>query len=325
SVEPEARLGGAEGAPRTGLQLVFLSSCHSQSVAKCFIEAGVRHVIAVKKDSKVLDHKAAEFAKSFYASLLRGDTVRRAFLLGSACLEGSDQPEEGHKFLLLPPEGDHDIPVFEEVPDGQFVDATPLKPPYRCDAVTQYFWGRAVDVQKVVKHMVSGVPCVTITGQKGIGKTQVLLKACAYTRERNVFGEIFFCRLDRAVGGNDACNWLEQGFQLPAGSLVAHNMDGVVAKISQHVRDQLQALREQGSHPSRRALLVLDGCSQNVVMVGEERFFLSRLLSRLVDVLRTEGVTLTTAVTMRAKGPMAPGRIGVPGEKTVVVEPLDAR
>ncbi|CAN0570934.1 unnamed protein product, partial [Ectocarpus sp. 12 AP-2014] len=73
-----------------------------------------------------------------------------------------------------------------------------------CDAVTQYFWGRAVDVQKVVKHMVSGVPCVTITGQKGIGKTQVLLKACAYTRERNVFGEIFFCRLDRAVGGNDA-------------------------------------------------------------------------------------------------------------------------
>ncbi|CAN0390509.1 unnamed protein product, partial [Ectocarpus sp. 13 AM-2016] len=32
-------LWGGEGAPRTGLQLVFLSSCHSQSVAKCFIEA----------------------------------------------------------------------------------------------------------------------------------------------------------------------------------------------------------------------------------------------------------------------------------------------
>lgn len=41
-------LGGTEAgragsddaaAPRTGLQLVFLSSCHSQSVAKCFIEA----------------------------------------------------------------------------------------------------------------------------------------------------------------------------------------------------------------------------------------------------------------------------------------------
>lgn len=52
SKEPEFRLGGrqpslsaggrkgeAAGPPRTGLQLVFLSSCHSQSVAKCFIEA----------------------------------------------------------------------------------------------------------------------------------------------------------------------------------------------------------------------------------------------------------------------------------------------
>ena len=52
-------------------------------------------------------------------------------------------------FSLLPPDGNHDIPVFEEVPAGQFVDATPVKPPYRCDAVTNYFWGRAVDVQKV--------------------------------------------------------------------------------------------------------------------------------------------------------------------------------
>ena len=43
--------------------------------------------------------QAAEFAKSFYASLLRGDTVRQAFQLGSAQLGVSDQPEEGHKFL----------------------------------------------------------------------------------------------------------------------------------------------------------------------------------------------------------------------------------
>ncbi|CAM9781667.1 unnamed protein product, partial [Scytosiphon promiscuus] len=334
SMEPEFRLGGRQpsvlggrkgegGPPRTGLQLVFLSSCHSQSVAKCFIEAGVRHVIAVKRDSKVLDHKAAEFAKSFYTSLLRGDTVRQAFLLGSAYLEGSDQPEEGHKFLLLPPDGNHDIPVFEEVPAGQFVDATPLKPPYRCDALTQYFWGRAVGVQEVVKHMVHGAPCVTITGQKGIGKTQVLLKACAYTRERNVFGEILFCRVDKADGGNDACSWLEKGFLLPAGSLGAHNMDGAVAKITEHVRKHLMPLmRQRGS--SKRALLVLDGCSEHVV-VGQERVYLRDLLSRLFAALDLAGVRLTAAVTMRATGPEAPGQVGVPGEKTVVVEELDAR
>lgn len=35
---------------------------------------------------------------------------------------------------------------------------------------------------------------------------QVLLKACAYTQERHVFGDIFFCRVDKDV---DACRWLE--------------------------------------------------------------------------------------------------------------------
>eukprot|EP00752_Nemacystus_decipiens_P010689 g9520.t1 len=334
--------GGVDAAavPRTGLQLVFLSSCHSQSVAKCFIEAGVAHVIAVKQEFKVLDHKAAEFAKMFYTSLLRGDTVRQAFHLGSAQLGVSDQPEEGHKFLLLPPDGNHDVPVFEEVPAGQFVDATPVKPPYRCDAVANYFWGRAVDVQKVVKHMVRGAPCVTITGQAGIGKTQVLLKACAYTRERNVFDEIFFCRVDSAGRGNDACNWLEGGFQLAGGSLLACGMGGAVRKITDHVRAHFPALsqghssstwtssssRSSSTPPSskKRALLVLDGCKQQV-FVGQVRVSLRELLRSLQEAFNSIGVTLTAAVTMREAGPTEPGRVGISGEKIEVVRALDAR
>ena len=50
---------------------------------------------------------------------------------------------------LLPKDGNHDVPVFQAVPTGRFVDLTPLKPPHRCDAVSNFFWGRAVDVQKV--------------------------------------------------------------------------------------------------------------------------------------------------------------------------------
>lgn len=38
---------------------------------------------------------------------------------------------------------------------------------------------------------------------------QVLLKACEYAQERHVFGEIFFCRVDKAGRCDDACNWLE--------------------------------------------------------------------------------------------------------------------
>ncbi|CAN0268831.1 unnamed protein product, partial [Laminaria digitata] len=264
--------------------------------------------------------QAADFAESFYTSLLRGDTVRQAFLLSSDRLIVSDQPEEGHKFLLLPEGGNHDVPVFQAVRAGHFVDATPLKPPHRCDTLTEFFWGRAVDVQNVVKHMVDGDRCVTITGQKGIGKTQVLLKACEYTQERHVFGEIFFCRVDKAGRGNDACNWLEKGFQLPAGSLGAHNIDGAVTKIANHVRLQLQVLRRRGLRASERALLVLDGCEQHVV-VGQERVELKSLLLRLFNALPI----LTAAVTMRAEGSAAPGRVGIAGEKVVVVGPLDDR
>lgn len=96
-----------------------------------------------------------------------------------------------------------------------------------------------------------------------------------------------------------------------------------MAKITEHVKSQLMPLmRQRGS--SKRALLVLDGCSEHVV-VGQERVYLRDLLSRLFAALEMVGVRLTAAVTMRATGPEAPGRVGVLGEKTVVVEELDAR
>lgn len=101
-------------------------------------------------------------------------------------------------------------------------------------------------------------------------------------------------------------------------------MSGAVERITEHVRWHLHRLRQKGGRPSRRVLLALDGCTQHVV-VGQERVFLKDLLSRLFGALKAVGVRLTAAVTMRATGPMAPGRVGVLGEKTVVVEALDAR
>ena len=95
----------------------------------------------------------------------------------------------------------------------------------------------------------------------------------------------------------------------------AHNIDGAVAKIATHVRHQLG---KRGL--SNRALLVLDGCEQHVV-VGQQRVELKNLLIRLSHALPK----LTAAVTMRAEGPLAPGMVGIAGEKVVVVGPLDDR
>lgn len=49
--------------------------------------------------------------------------------------------------------GDHDIPVFEAFPPGPFDDLSAFQPLYPCEVVTEHFWGRAVEVQKVCMYV----------------------------------------------------------------------------------------------------------------------------------------------------------------------------
>lgn len=125
------------------------------------------------------------------------------------------------------------------------------------------------------------------------------------------------------------------GFQLAGGSLLACDMRGAVRKIADHVKTHFPALRQRRSSgtssfsrtasPTRkRALLVLDGC-QHQVFVGQVRVSLRDLLKSLEKAFDAIGVSLTAAVTMREAGPTEPGRVGIPGEETVVVNALDAR
>ncbi|GLD96999.1 hypothetical protein PINS_up005682 [Pythium insidiosum] len=71
------------------LELVFVNSCHSQKVASVFLNAGIRHVIAVHSDSLVVDASATMFAKHFYLSLFSGDTVRTAFEIAKGLVRAS--------------------------------------------------------------------------------------------------------------------------------------------------------------------------------------------------------------------------------------------
>ncbi|RLN74286.1 hypothetical protein DYB28_015314, partial [Aphanomyces astaci] len=57
----------------------FVSSCHSEPVARVFEAAGVPYVIAVHSDSRIVDASARDFAKHFYLSLFAGKTVAASF------------------------------------------------------------------------------------------------------------------------------------------------------------------------------------------------------------------------------------------------------
>ena len=62
------------------LRIVFVSMCHSESVAQQIADMGVPHVIAVKNAEKVKDKTAIEFTDMFYTYLFKnGLTLGAAF------------------------------------------------------------------------------------------------------------------------------------------------------------------------------------------------------------------------------------------------------
>jgi hypothetical protein len=51
------------------LDFVFIASCHSESFADIFFEAGAYHVIGIKKTEKVADDACVTFTMAFYKRL----------------------------------------------------------------------------------------------------------------------------------------------------------------------------------------------------------------------------------------------------------------
>lgn len=61
------------------VDIIFLSACHSESIANVFLETQAKCVICVNAKTKILDETAQNFAKKFYQNLLEGKTIQDAF------------------------------------------------------------------------------------------------------------------------------------------------------------------------------------------------------------------------------------------------------
>eukprot|EP00752_Nemacystus_decipiens_P002493 g2344.t1 len=190
------------GGVRT--DLVFISSCYSENCGQAFVEAGVRHVVAVKRDESVT--AAQQFANQFYDALMSEHgryTVRHAFDIALNTVNASDNPNappQGDNFLLLPRDGDHDVQIFDTLLEGEFVDETRLPPPRPRLVKPVPFYKGLVELQKVVELLVDPlVACVTITGEHGSGKTERAIQACDYVRIRHHFDSVVWADVKRAV------------------------------------------------------------------------------------------------------------------------------
>ena len=235
-LEPETlRLlvsAGGAGACR----LVVVNSCQSETHGRAFVDAGVEHVVAVaqdQNDGRISDRAARAFCRSFYLSLVLGDSVRRAFEVGCASAqEKMTGPLATQRlFVLLPEDKPHDEPIFSPIP-GTFRETTPSRPPSNAPPPPTFYVGRATDQLRCVESIIR-YRLTTIGGPYGSGKSALAMSTAAYASRRRRF---------------DAVVWVEATTQ-------ERFFDDVI-EAAEHVIEKVQrdAVADPSSRPTLRNL-----------------------------------------------------------------------
>ena len=254
------------GGP-SGIQMVFVSACHSRQIGEAFVKAGVEHVVAVRLEEPVYDLAAANFARAFYQALAARKTVQQAFDSGRAAVKTTpylpDTAFEAEKFLLLPEYGKHDAAIFADAKKGDFIDSSPSDKPNNLPSKPAHFIGRSKIMQEVVSDLLD-YRLVTIRGGPGIGKTALAIEAGHYINERALFDDgVFFVEL------RDSRSAEAVRFSIA-------NALGVEARED---KDLFKVLHD------RKCLIILDNCEDPLHhLPGEFRKFLANLLRGAEDV-----------------------------------------
>jgi NACHT domain len=210
------------GAP---FRFVFVSACYSYLAGETFASAGVPHVVCCQQESELKDTAALAFTRQFYLALAIGHTVKDSFDQGCKAVRAApnlkDPDAEMDKFLLLPKDGNHDVPIFNAraVPEWPkratreergnrgrrysfTTSARSLNPRSvlggaRTSELSvrnmmqedpspsppEYFLGREVDTYYVLKAVLSK-RLVSVIGEPGVGRSSLVCALCHYINER---------------------------------------------------------------------------------------------------------------------------------------------
>lgn len=293
--------------PQVPVKLVFVSACHSESVAEAFVSVGVPHVIVVSKEDKVLDKKAMEFSKAFYTALFAGHSVAKAFEIGQVQADISITSDAGNSKFKLLGSGDHGEMLFRDVPKGTFIESSLPPPVNECDAVAEVFVGRSIEVHSVYKSLVEGARLVSITGERGIGKTEIALQCAQYATERHLFKHIFFSRFeteDLTATGVPAADALGMQGSISLANKFSKSL-GVKADDFDELANQVRIQCAEGNY-----LLILDGCNRKTRQDPRFRSIVSLLLRRVS----------TLSLLLTGDGKL--GAMDGVGEKIVAVDRL---
>ena len=235
------------GAP---FKFVFVSACHSGLAGETFASAGVPHVVCCQQESELKDTAALAFTRQFYLSLAVGHTVKESFDQGCKAVRATpnlrNAEEEMKKFVLLPCDGNHDVPVFNARPlrewpkMGSSRSLNPRKSSRKgltrsrslyfggarsselsvrnmmqedpSPTPPQFFLGREVDMYHTLGAVLTK-RLVSVVGDTGCGRSSLVCALCHYINERSStimeVDRIFFVKTKQLRGG-DRCRALIQ-------------------------------------------------------------------------------------------------------------------
>lgn len=210
------------GAP---FRFVFVSACYSYLAGETFASAGVPHVVCCQQESELKDTAALAFTRQFYLALAIGHTVKDSFDQGCKAVRATpnlkDPEAEMNKFLLLPKDGNHDVPIFNAKPVPEWpkrsrelqhtkshrnsarsisvrsISARSVLGGARSSELSvrnmmqedpspsppEFFLGREVETYYVLKAVLSK-RLVSVIGEPGVGRSSLVCALCHYINER---------------------------------------------------------------------------------------------------------------------------------------------
>lgn len=205
------------GAP---FRFVFVSACYSYLAGETFASAGVPHVVCCQQESELKDTAALAFTRQFYLALAVGHTVKASFEQGCKAVRATpnlrDPNAEMEKFLLLPADGDHNVPIFDAEPVADWprphkeetgnrggrrlssrsstkisiggaksseLSVRNMMQEDPSPSPPEFFVGREVDMYYVLKAVLAK-RFVSVIGETGVGRSSLVCALCHYINER---------------------------------------------------------------------------------------------------------------------------------------------
>lgn len=285
-------ISGGLGDGEPPFEFVFVSACHSALAGHTFVDSGVPHVVCCQQESQLMDSAALSFTRAFYLALAFGRTLKDSFEIGKQAVKSSatvpNAEEEMQKFMLLPEDGNHDVPIFNahEVPEWPLLqngninsskrdvnDSLPTPP--------QGFLGRETDLYHAL-NLVLNRRFVNIVGPTGMGRSSLAAALCHYIDDRKstlLFDDIYYVRsmLKRPLVGNSSPILSLHNQLVSAGKAHAMSEDADLDEIIQEI---LASLKQTKSLLVFEKIETLDGTTE----AQDFNFFLGQIFAETKDV-----------------------------------------